>query len=143
MARTKSNGTNTSTATIGFEAGTESSPELQIARAMAGFDFVHLRFAPVVLANGPANAGSSNQSGDCLRGAHSETRSTDSQSLGRQCVARNASSKPEAILHGLGRQRDPALRERALIEADLADCMVALPGQLFIATDKFNVALAA
>jgi hypothetical protein len=33
MARTKSNGTNTSTATIGFEAGTESSPELQLARA--------------------------------------------------------------------------------------------------------------
>lgn len=37
MARTKSNGTNPSTATIGFEAGTESSPELQLARAMAGF----------------------------------------------------------------------------------------------------------
>ncbi|MDA1277782.1 MAG: N-6 DNA methylase [Verrucomicrobia bacterium] len=32
---------------------------------------------------------------------------------------------------------------RALIEADLVDCMVALPGQLFMATEKFNVALAA
>ena len=37
MARTKSNGTNTSTATIGFEVGTESRPELQFARAMARF----------------------------------------------------------------------------------------------------------
>ena len=55
MARTKSNGTNTSTATIGFEAGTESSPELPLARVVAGFDFFHLRFAPVVLANPPFN----------------------------------------------------------------------------------------
>jgi type I restriction enzyme M protein len=48
-----------------------------------------------------------------------------------ECVARSASSKPEAKLHGLGRQRDI---RRALIEADLVDCMVALPGQLFYST---------
>ncbi len=29
---------------------------------------------------------------------------------------------------------DPAQRDRALIEADLVDCMVALPGQLFYST---------
>ncbi|MEQ1850876.1 MAG: hypothetical protein ABMA01_04700 [Chthoniobacteraceae bacterium] len=33
MARTNTNGTNTSAAAIGFEAGKESSPELQLARA--------------------------------------------------------------------------------------------------------------
>jgi type I restriction enzyme M protein len=59
--------------------------------------------AGFVLANGSM---SSNQSGEC--------------------VARSASSKPEAKLHGLGRQRDI---RRTLIEADLVDCMVALPGQ--------------
>jgi type I restriction enzyme M protein len=32
---------------------------------------------------------------------------------------------------------------KAIIEADLVDCMVALPGQLFKVTEKFNVALAA
>jgi type I restriction enzyme M protein len=32
---------------------------------------------------------------------------------------------------------------RALIEADLVDCIVALPGQLFMATEIFNAALAA
>ena len=32
---------------------------------------------------------------------------------------------------------------RALIEADLVDCIVALPGQLFASTKKLNVALAA
>ena len=61
--------------------------------------------AGFVLANGSM---SSNQSGEC--------------------VARSASSKPEAKLHGLGRQCDI---RRALIEADLVNCMVALPGQLF------------
>jgi type I restriction enzyme M protein len=64
--------------------------------------------AGFVLANGSM---SSNQSGDCPRGAHSTTRSTNSQSLGRQRDIR-----------------------RALIEADLVDCMVALPGQLFYST---------
>ncbi len=54
---------------------------------------------------------SSHQSGDCPRGAQSKTRSTNSQSLGRQRDIR-----------------------RALIEADLVDCMVALPGQLFYST---------
>ena len=58
--------------------------------------------AGFVLANGSM---SSNQSGEC--------------------VARSASSKPEAKLHGLGRQR--GIR-RALIEADLVDCMVAVSG---------------
>ena len=64
--------------------------------------------AGFVLANGSM---SSNQSGEC--------------------VARSASSRPEAKLHGLGRQRDI---RRALNEADLVDCMVALPGQLFYST---------
>ena len=71
--------------------------------------FIH-RLAPqgmagFVLANGSM---SSNQSGDCPRGAHSKTRSTKSQSLPRQRDTR-----------------------RALIEADFVDCMVALPGQVF------------
>ena len=61
--------------------------------------------AGFVLANGSM---SSNQSGDCSRGAHSKTRSTNSQSLPRQRDTR-----------------------RALIEADFVDCMVALPGQVF------------
>jgi len=54
-----------------------------------------------ILANGSI---SSNQSGDCPRGAHSPPQSTNSQSLPRQ--------------------RD--IRQK-LIEADLVDCMVALP----------------
>ena len=41
-----------------------------------------------------------------------------------------------------GFQPNPALWNRGLIEADLVDCMVALPGQLFMATEKFKVALA-
>ena len=53
-----------------------------------------------------------------------------------ECIARSASSKSEAKLHGLGRQRDI---RRALIEADLVDCMVALPGQLFYSTRKFSL----
>jgi hypothetical protein len=60
------------------------------------------------LANGSM---SSNQSGDC--------------------PARSASSKPKAKPQSLPRQRDI---RRALIEADLVDCMVALPGQLFYST---------
>jgi len=48
-----------------------------------------------------------------------------------ECIGRSASSKPEAKLHGLGRQRDI---RRALIKADLVDCMVALPGELFYRT---------
>jgi type I restriction enzyme M protein len=64
--------------------------------------------AGFVLANGSM---SSNQSGDC--------------------PTRSASSKPQAKPQSLPRQRDI---RRALIEADLADCMVALPGQLFYST---------
>ena len=64
---------------------------------MAGVDFVCLRFASAVLANGSM---SSNQSGDC--------------------PARSASSKPKAKPLSLPRQRDI---RRALIEADLVDCM--------------------
>ncbi len=75
---------------------------------MAGFDFVHLRFPPVVLANGSM---SSNPSGDC--------------------PARSASSKPKAKPQSLPRQREI---RRALIQADLVDCMVARPGQLFYST---------
>jgi hypothetical protein len=47
------------------------------------------------------------------------------------CPARSASSKPKAKPQSLPRQRDI---RRALIEADLMDCMVALPGQLFYST---------
>ncbi len=90
--------------------------------------------AGFVLANGSM---SSNQSGDCH--------------------ARSAYSKPKAKPQSLPRQRDPAVRDRALIEADLVDTarrdsafpqieataqvlskaknnMVALPGQLFYST---------
>jgi hypothetical protein len=54
---------------------------------------------------------SSNQSGDCNARSARREWATDSQ--------------------GLGSQRDI---RRALIEADLVDCMVALPGQLFYST---------
>jgi type I restriction-modification system DNA methylase subunit len=64
--------------------------------------------ADFVLANGSM---SSNQSGDC--------------------TARSASSKPKAKLQSQPRQRDI---RRALIEADLVDCMVVLPGQLLYST---------
>ena len=66
-----------------------------------------LRTFPV-LANGSM---SSNQSGDCNAQSARREWATNSQ--------------------GLGSQRD--LR-RTLIEADLVDCMVALPGQLFYST---------
>ena len=72
-----------------------------------------LRDADYVLANGPASAGSSNQSGDC--------------------PARSATLKPKAKLQSLPRQRE--IRQK-LIEADLVACMVALPGQLF---EKFGM----
>jgi type I restriction enzyme M protein len=65
--------------------------------------------AGFVLANGSM---SSNQSGDCnARSARLTTTAANLQSLGRQGDIR-----------------------RALIEADLVDCMVALPGQLFYST---------
>jgi type I restriction enzyme M protein len=64
--------------------------------------------AGFVLANGSM---SSNQSGDCN--------------------ARSARRKRATNWQGLGSQRDI---RRALIEADLVDCMVALPGQLFYST---------
>lgn len=64
--------------------------------------------AGFVLANGSM---SSNQSGDC--------------------PARSAMKTPKAKLQGLPRQREI---RKALIEADLVDCMVALPGQLFYST---------
>ena len=60
------------------------------------------------LANGSM---SSNQSGDCNARSARREWATNSQ--------------------GLGSQRDI---RRALIEADLVDCMVALPGQLFYST---------
>ena len=47
------------------------------------------------------------------------------------CHARSAMTKPKAKPQSLPRQRDI---RRALIEADLVDCMVALPGQLFYST---------
>lgn len=64
---------------------------------MAGVDFVCLRCASAVLANGSM---SFNQSGDC--------------------PARSAPSKPKAKPQSLPRQCDI---RRALIEADLVDCM--------------------
>ena len=64
--------------------------------------------AGFVLANGSM---SSNQSGDCNARSARREWATNSQ--------------------GLGSQRDI---RRALIDADLADCMVALPGQLFYST---------
>jgi len=104
----------------------EGSPQVvsEARDNMAGF--VH--------AYGPAVAGYSNHSGDC--------------------PARSAMKKPKAKPQSLPRQRDPAMRDRALIEADLVDTavrdsafpqseaipqvvsqaknnMVALPGQLF------------
>lgn len=65
-----------------------------------------------VLANGSM---SSNQSGDC--------------------TARSA--RREWVTHSqdLGSQRDI---RRALIEADLVDCMVALPGQIFYSTQPIE-----
>jgi hypothetical protein len=114
----------------------EASPQVVSAAKdnMPGVDFVCLRCAPAVLANGPAPEGSSNQSGDC--------------------PARSASIKTKAKPQSLPRQRDI---RRALIEADLGDTamrdsailqreaslqvlsaaknnMVALPGQLFYST---------
>jgi type I restriction enzyme M protein len=88
----------------------EASPQVmsEAKNNMAGIDSVCLRFAPAVLANGSM---SSNQSGDC--------------------PARSANLKPKAKPQSLPRQRDI---RRALIEADLVDCMVALPGQLFYST---------
>ena len=77
-------------------------------QGMAGVDSVCLRSAPAVLANGSM---SSNQSGEC--------------------VARSAMKTPKAKPQSLPRQRDI---RRALSEADLVDCMVALPGQLFYIT---------
>ncbi len=84
--------------------------------AMAGPDNFRRGFDPdlgadCVLANGPASAGSSNQSGDCH--------------------ARSAIIKPKAKPQSLPRLRD--IRQK-LIEADLVDCMVAFPGQLFYST---------
>ena len=70
-----------------------------------------------VLANGSM---SSNQSGDCP--ARSAIKTTK--------------DKPQS----LPRQRDI---RRTLVEANLVECMVALPGQLFASTEKLNVALAA
>jgi type I restriction-modification system DNA methylase subunit len=48
-----------------------------------------------------------------------------------ECTARSASSKPKAKLQSQPGQRDI---RRALIEADLVDCMVVLPGQLLYST---------
>ena len=70
-----------------------------------------------VLANGSM---SSNQSGDCNARSARREWATNSQ--------------------GFGSQRDI---RRALIEADLVDCLGALPGQRSMATEKFNLALAA
>ena len=76
--------------------------------SVAGFDFVHLRFAPVVLANGSM---STNTKGDC--------------------PARSAIKMPKAKPQSLTRQRE--IRQK-LVENDLVDCMIALPGQLFHTT---------
>ena len=65
----------------------------------------------IFLANGPTGVGSSNQSGDY--------------------PARIAIKTPKAKPHSLPRQRNI---RRALIEADLVDNMVALPGQIFYST---------
>jgi type I restriction enzyme M protein len=47
------------------------------------------------------------------------------------CPARSAIIKPKAILQSLTRQRE--IRQK-LVENDLVDCMIALPGQLFYTT---------
>ena len=47
------------------------------------------------------------------------------------CTARRASFKPKAKPQSQPRRRDI---RRALIDADLVDCRVALPGQLFYST---------
>jgi hypothetical protein len=64
----------------------------------------------------PNGSMSSNQSGDCNARSARRNRTTDWQ--------------------GLGSQRDI---RRALIEADLVDCMVALPGQLFYSTQRTSL----
>ena len=61
---------------------------------------------------------------DLANGSMSSNQSGD-------CPARSASSKPKPKPQSLPRQRDI---RRALIEVDLVDCMVALPGQLFYST---------
>ncbi len=61
---------------------------------------------------------------DLANGSMSSNQSGD-------CPARSASSKPKPKPQSLPRQRDI---RRDLIEADLVDCMVALPGQLFYST---------
>ena len=65
----------------------------------------------IFLANGPTGVGSSNRLGDY--------------------PARIAIKTPKAKPHSLPRQRNI---RRALIEADLVDNMVALPGQIFYST---------
>jgi len=107
VAKGKRTQTSDSSANLGFE---EDNHYLA-PHGMVGVDFVCLRFAPAVPANGPAVAGSSNQSGDCNARSARREWATDSQ--------------------GLGSQRD--IRQK-LIEVDLVDCMVALPGQLFYST---------
>jgi hypothetical protein len=66
---------------------------------------------PCWIANGLAGAGFSNQSGNCS--------------------ALSSTSMPKATPQSLPRQRDPAIRDRALFEADLVDNMAALPARLF------------
>lgn len=113
MARKASPKTDT-TAHLGFEAklwladairNSASASRKVILRSLRE---VKSNIAIFVLANCSM---SSNQSGDC--------------------PARSASSKPKAKPQSLPRQRDI---RRALIEGDLVDCMVALPGQLFYST---------
>jgi hypothetical protein len=91
MASKASNKTSASTARIGCESR-ECGIGLTADKLCNNMDAAEYKH--VVLANGPAPAGSSNQSDE----------------------------------------GDPVLRDRDLFEADLVDCMVALPGQLFDST---------
>jgi hypothetical protein len=98
---------------------------------MAGVDFVGLRFAPAVLANGRM---SSNQSGDCPARSAMKTPKAKPQSLPRQRDIRRALIKADLV--------DTALRDSAFSKSEATpqvlskakNNMVALPGQLFYST---------
>ena len=111
----------------------EASPQVvgEAKDNMAGVDFVCLRFASAVLANGSM---SSNQSGDCPAGSAMKTPKAKPQSLARQRDIRRALIEADLVDTAL---RDRAFRKSEAIPQVLSEAknnMVALPGQIFYST---------
>jgi hypothetical protein len=96
--------------------------------------------APTVAANGSR---SYTQSGDCNARSARREWATTSQGSGCQRDIRRALIEADLVDTALRDSAFPQSKAIPQVVSEAKDSMVALPGQLFMATEEFNVSLPA